>query len=413
MSDNCASPGLLGVSDAVETMVSALTKPLQSSETIALQDSLNRVLANDVVSKLNVPPCDNSAMDGYALIASDLEKGDTLVEVGVIHAGDTYNSTLKSGQCLRIMTGAPIPAGADTVIMKEQTKTLDDHKVQFLVSKPKGNNVRKAGENIAIGTIVVAQGTRLNAAKISLLASLGEGEITVYKKLTVGILATGNELVLPGKPLSVGQIYESNRIALHALLIQFGAKVVDYGIVEDSAIATRAAFNKANEECDVVISSGGVSVGDADYVKEVLDELGEVGFWKVAIKPGKPFAFGRLSKAWFCGLPGNPVSSYVTCQQLVLPFLSALQNELPSQTKSIAAKLTADLKKKAGRMDFQRGFYRIDLEGNIFAQANGPQGSGVMSSVANANCYIVIPAEQGNLTKGDNVRIIPFEYLYN
>ena len=419
MTDNCASPSLLSVADAIGRMISALenSRSLPSAdssiELIPLESAVKRIVAQDVISNLNVPPSDNSAMDGYALRADSLSHDDTLIEVGVVYAGKPIDLTVNNGECVRIMTGAPIPSGADTVIMKEQTKTLEGNKVQFLVNKPAGNNIRKAGEDIALGNTVIQQGTRLNAANIALLASLGEANVAVFKQLTIGILATGDELMPAGQALKPGQIYESNRIALRTLLTQFGARVIDYGIIEDTVSATSEAFHKADLECDAVISSGGVSVGDADFVKQVLNSVGEVGFWKVAIKPGKPFAFGKLLNAWFCGLPGNPVSSFVTCQQLVFPFLRALQNELPVMSTTYAATLSTDIRKQVGRMDFQRGIYQVDDAGNIVVKPNGPQGSGVMSSVANANCYIVIPAEQGSLKKGTQVKIIPLEHLYN
>ncbi len=415
MIDNCSKPELLPVDKAVTNIIEAIKQqPISLKiESITLDQAVNRILATDILSKLDVPPTDNAAMDGYAYIHANLDSSDTLSQVGTAFAGNAYESDIHDGECIRIMTGAPIPKGADTVIMQEETKRLDNNKIQFLKTKPIGNNVRKAGESIQSGSIVLHKGTRLTPGKIGLLASLGEVNIQVYKQIKIGVLATGDELAYAGEPLSSGQIYESNRMAIITLLQQFGANVIDYGIVKDDLTSISQTMLQADKECDVVISSGGVSVGDADYVKDVLNNIGQVGFWKVAIKPGKPFAFGKLSNSWFCGLPGNPVSSFVTCQLLVLPLICELQNEITTQREPITAIALKDIRKKVGRKDYQRGVYYVTEAGQIQVEPNGPQGSGIMTSVANANCYIVLDIQQGSVQKGETVRILPFEFTYH
>ena len=274
-----------------------------------------------------------------------------------------------------------------------------------------GNSIRNAGEDIRQGAVVLRAGTRLKPAHLSLLASVGVPRVSVVRKIKVGLIATGDELVSPGNTLQSGQIFESNRYALHAMLEAFGAHVIDFGIVEDKLGSLQRTFEKADEQCDLVLSCGGVSVGDADYVKDVLQSLGEVNFWKVAIKPGKPFAFGKLANAWFCGLPGNPVSSYVTFEQLVKPVLEMLSGQIPNAPLILAATADCDIRKVPGRADYQRGIYRVDETGQLFVSPNGKQGSGVMSSIAHANCYIVLAQDAGSVAQGSTVHIQPFTSL--
>ncbi len=415
MTDECVLPGMLQVEDAIQNMIEAANEQAinHKIESLLLREALHRVTAEDILSDIDVPPHNNAAMDGYALKAVDLEQRETLLLVGTAYAGKPYPNTLESGHCIRIMTGAEIPKGADTVIMQEQTSKISDDHVLFSVKKNKGNNVRKQGESVAKGSIVIKRGTRLSPGNLALLASLGESYVSVFEKIKVGILATGDELVEPGKNLQKGQIFESNSLAIQLLLQQYEVDVFDYGIIPDQPSSVRDAIQKADAECDIVISSGGVSVGDADFVKDILDELGEVGFWKVAMKPGKPFAFGRLSNSWFCGLPGNPVSAYVTCEKLVFPFLRALQHEIPLDPSNLIgpsfdAIASVDIKKAPGRKDFQRGIYfRMD-DGTLTVQPKGPQGSGIMSSIAGANCYIVLEPQCSGVVKGETVKIQPF-----
>ncbi len=409
MQDFCYKPGMTSLEEAIAAMKLTIEhnqKPL-SAQTIPLFDAVDRVLAEDITSLVDVPPCDNSAMDGYALRASDLLDNDSLTLQGTVLAGQVFGSLLQQKYCIRIMTGAPIPDGADTVVMQEQV-SVSDEIVSFVSDPVTGANIRRKGESIAKGSTVLSAGIRLQASDIALLASIGIAEVSVFRKLKIGLMATGDELIEPGKSLQPGQIYESNRVMVNALLTQFGVDCIDFGIIVDDYETTKTAFEEANKTCDVIITSGGVSVGEADFVKSVIDELGELNLWKIAIKPGKPFAFGKLSNAWVFGLPGNPVSSYVTCQQIALPLLMHMQHEQGTEPLVISAVADADIRKRPGRKDFQRGRYRIAEDGRYFAVSNGPQGSGIMTSFQNANCYILLDAQQGKVCEGDAINILPF-----
>jgi molybdopterin molybdotransferase len=291
--------------------------------------------------------------------------------------------------------------------MQENTEIVGNE-IEFKQIPIKGNSVRKAGEDIQQGQIVVTQGTLLKAAHLALIASVGVAKVTVTRKLKVALIATGDELTEPHQALEPGAIFESNRFALKALLKDFPVEVIDLGIVKDNKPSLRSAFAKADHNCDLVISCGGVSVGDADYVKDILTELGNINFWKVAIKPGKPFAFGRLKKSWFCGLPGNPVSSFVTFEQLVAPVLQKLSGQTPSTIAHFRAKSACLIKKRPGRADYQRGIFFRDEKGDLWVKPNGKQGSGIMSSIAHANCYMVLDQDAGDIQLGETVNIQPF-----
>lgn len=411
MIQTCDSPNpngspLLPIHEATSKMLSHVNK-VEGINNIPLIEALGRILATDVISNIDVPPADNSAMDGYAMDHKSLGNQNTLKMIGSALAGLPYGRDLLPGQCVRIMTGAIIPKGADAVVMQENT-SADGDNIVFKQTPAKGNSVRKAGEDIQQGQIVVAKGTQLKAAHLALIASVGVAQVIVTRKLRIGLVATGDELTTPGQPLALGAIYESNRLALNALLADFPVDVIDFGIIKDYKPSLHAAFTQADNECDLVISCGGVSVGDADYVKDILAELGNINFWKVAIKPGKPFAFGQLKQAWFCGLPGNPVSSYVTFEQLVTPVLQKLSGQTLLTTPHFVAKAACLIKKRPGRTDYQRGIFYRDEHGELWVKPNGKQGSGIMSSIANANCYIVLEQDAGDVQQGENVNIQPF-----
>jgi molybdopterin molybdotransferase len=406
MIETCDSPGLLPIESAISTMLEHVISVLES-ERLELDEALGRVLAEDVVSNINVPPNDNSAMDGYAMRCEDLSKSNTLVLVGTALAGVPFKQKVLAGQCIRIMTGAVIPQGADSVVMQENTEAVDNA-VIFKQIPEFGNSVRKVGEDIQQGQVVVAKGTKITPANLALIASVGMAEISVIRLIKVGIIATGDELTAPGQTLIDGAIYESNRYALTALLNTFPIALFDFGIVKDDKIDLKAVFEQAGSHCDLVLSCGGVSVGDADYVKEILDDLGSINFWKVAIKPGKPFAFGRLGHAWFCGLPGNPVSSYVTFQQLVTPVLQKLSGQSYLPAPHFVAKAACLIRKRPGRADYQRGIFYRDEQGELWVKPNGKQGSGIMSSIANANCYMVLEQDAEDVQQGEAVNIQPF-----
>ncbi|RUR59393.1 molybdopterin molybdotransferase [Aeromonas veronii] len=397
--------GLLPLSDARQGMLEQLACCCDS-EKLPLPEALGRVLASDIASPLAVPPFDNSAMDGYAVRLTDLTAGTPLIMAGKAFAGQPYQGEWPAGHCVRIMTGAPVPAGTDAVVMQEETQA-DGDRITFLAQPEPGQNIRRAGSDIGKGACVLPAGTRLTPREMPLLASLGVATVTVRRPLKVAIFSTGDELKPVGTPLAHGDIYDSNRYGVRAMLARMGCDCLDLGIIPDDPAQLRAAFIRADEEADVLITTGGVSVGEADFTKQLLDELGEIGFWKLAIKPGKPFAFGRLPRAWFFGLPGNPVSAMVTFDQLVQPALAKLAGqhfERPLQLQAIAAE---PLKKSPGRLDFQRGIMSQGQNG-LEVRSTGSQDSAVFSSLSRANCYIVLERERGRVAVGETVTVEPF-----
>ncbi len=411
MNDSCASNELIRLETALTKLFDGI-KPISDTEEVSLENSLGRVLAQPVVSPLNVPGHDNSAMDGYALALADLEQSDTLLLAGQSLAGHPFSGSLPPGHCVRIMTGATIPDGADTVIMQEQTEIIGEEGVRFGHKPDKiGNNIRTAGEDIVAGAQVFAPGRKIRPQDIGLLASIGIANVTVFRRLTVAVFSTGDELKLPGEPLGHGDIYDSNRFVIKAMLSKMGVKIIDLGRIPDDKAALRQAFLTADQQADALITSGGVSVGDADYTKEILDELGETGFWKLAIKPGKPFAFGRLPNSVFFGLPGNPVSATVTLQQLVAPALRHMMNLTPNPPIELMLTTQTRLKKRPGRRDFQRGKLVYTDRGELQVMAIAHQGSGVLSSMSEADCYIVLAEEDGDKCPGEQVRVQLFDEL--
>ena len=401
---SCDTSALLPLAAALEQMHNTV-QAVAEEEKIALHELLDRVTATTVESSCQVPGYDNSAMDGYALRAADAEQ--PLQLIGQSLAGHSFSGTLAPGQCVRITTGAAIPAGADTVVMQENTQLHAD-KLQVQKRPQAGDNIRRAGEDIQLGQQVFPAGHRLGPVDIALLASLGLTHLRVKRRLKVAIFSTGDELVAPGQPLAEGQIYDSNRYAIHAVLQRLNVEVLDLGLLPDQPEALRAALQRLGNQVDAIISSGGVSVGEADYVKDILTELGTIDFWQVAIKPGKPFAFGRLNRAFFFGLPGNPVSALVTLHQLALPALRALAGETPTAPLVLQATAASDYKKRPGRQDFQRGFLQRSAGSNHISRT-GAQGSGVLSSFLGANAYAVLEAERGAVKTGDPITVIPFD----
>ena len=401
--------------DRARALIRTFLAPVTATERVHIRQSLGRILAADVVSPLAVPGHDNSAMDGYAVRFADLSPASetTLARVGESFAGKPSGVTLGAGQCVRIFTGAVMPAGADTVVMQERASE-EAGRVRIAagaVTKP-GQNRRFAGEDLKAGQVVFRVGQNIHPAELGMMASLGIGEVTVYRKLRVAFFSTGDELKSVGTPLAEGEIYDSNRYTIYGMLARLGCDVLDMGVVRDEPDALERAFADAAAAADVVITSGGVSVGEADFVKQLLDKLGEVLFWKIAMKPGRPLAYGRIGNAHFFGLPGNPVSVMVTFYEFVQDALRVLQGQrdvVPLPTFKVP--LSAPIRKVPGRTEFQRGILASDGEGRFTVCTTGDQGSGVLSSMSRANCFIVLPAETGNCAVGDLVDVQLLEGL--
>jgi len=399
----------LKLADALARIL-ADVQAVEGSETVAVRSALGRVLAADVESRIDVPSHTNSAMDGYALSGSDLPAGGEkrFDMIGTAAAGRPFGGAVGAGQCVRILTGAPMPAGADTVVMQENV-TRDGDTVIIGAGQKPGQHVRQAGEDIAAGSVALRAGTLLLPAQIGILASVGIGEVRVRRRPRVAFFSTGDELRSVGEPLGEGLIYDSNRYTLYGMLTRLGMEVLDMGIVRDERDAVAEAFTRAAAAADAIVTSGGVSVGDADYVTETLEKSGTVGFWKVAIKPGRPLAFGRIGGALFFGLPGNPNSVMATFYQLVQPALQALAGmPEPSPPLTMPAVSASALRKKPGRTEFQRGVLSRGGDGRLVVHKTGHQGSGVLSSMAAANCFIVLPEDAGPVSAGDEVMVQPF-----
>ncbi|EIJ71411.1 molybdopterin molybdotransferase MoeA [Pasteurella bettyae] len=404
---------LISLEQALDKLMTTIPSPsLENTETLSLAQAQNRICAQQIISPINVPSFDNSAMDGYAVRLADLEKSLTLSISGKSFAGIPFEGEWTAQSAIRIMTGAMIPAGTDAVIMQEEVIVNEDGSITVSQLPKLGQNIRRIGEDVKKGDVVLNIGAVLNTVSLPLLASLGIPEVKVFPRLKVAVLSTGDELVPVGKPLGEGQIYDTNRFAVKLMLEQLNCEILDFGILPDNEEQFEKAFIEAQQQADLVITSGGVSVGEADFTKTVLEKVGQINFWKLAIKPGKPFAFGKLPHAWFCGLPGNPVSALVTFYQLVQPViakLSGIQNyKRPQQLMAISVN---KLKKSPGRLDFQRGFYHVNAQGQIEVQAVGLQGSHVFGSFVKSNCFIVLERERGNVEAGETVTIEPFNHL--
>jgi len=406
--DDHAGPALR-LEDALARIL-AEVRPVEGVETLAIRSALGRVLAIDVVSRINVPAHTNSAMDGYAFAGADLAaEGETrLAAIGVAAAGRPFRGDVSSGECVRILTGAPMPAGTDSVAMQEKVE-LDGDSVILPAGQAAGQHVRQAGEDIAAGEVALRSGTRLNPAELGILASLGVSEVSVRRRPRIAFFSTGDELRHVGETLGEGQIYDSNRYSIYGMLTRLGVEAVDMGVVRDERDAVAMAFADAAAGADAIVTSGGVSVGDADYVTEVLERTGSVGFWKVAMKPGRPLAFGRIGDALFFGLPGNPVSVMATFYQLVQPALQALAGlPDPGPPLTVTAICQETLQTKPGRREFQRGILSREPDGRLVVRRTGTQGSGVLSSMSAANCFIVLEEGAGPVAAGDTVTVQPF-----
>ena len=402
-------PDLLPPDEAMRR-IRAHVRAVDATETVAVIDALGRVAARDVVSPMNVPGHVNSAMDGYACAGDSLpETGPRWYEVaGAAYAGKPFAGRIGPSQAVRIMTGAVMPEGADTVVMQEHVE-VDGDRVRIPPGARPGQHVRLAGEDLAAGAVVVPRGRRLMPAEMGLLASLGIAEVRTFRTLRVAYFSTGDEIRPPGAPFEPGLVYDSNRFTMHGMLGRLGVDILDLGIVPDRRDAVLGAFREASARADIVLSSGGASTGEADYVREVLAELGQVGFWRIAIRPGRPLAFGFLGDSVFFGLPGNPVAVMVTFYQFVAPAIRAAAGETDSRPlPAVEARCTTRLRKKPGRVEYYRAVLERDRSGALVVRGTGKTGSGLLHTMSDANCFIVLPEHGATVEPGATVAVQPF-----
>ncbi|HSH08551.1 MAG TPA: gephyrin-like molybdotransferase Glp [Burkholderiales bacterium] len=398
--------------DTARAAMRACLAPVAGVERVATRSALGRVLAEDVVPALDVPAHDNSAMDGWALRAADLEANGetTLVEIGTALAGKAFGGPVGPGECVRVMTGAVMPQGTDSVVIQEVVKA-EGTRITVPTGQKRGQNVRAAGEDLKTGVPVLRPGRALTPADLGLLASLGIGEVAVRRRLRVAFFSTGDELASIGQPLAPGQVYDSNRYTLHGMLTRLGVALIDMGVVRDDPRALEDALRSAAASADAIVTSGGVSVGEADFVKQTMATLGEVLFWKIAMRPGRPMAFGRIGNAFLFGLPGNPVAVMVTFYQFVREALLALGGRgddcvLPL----LSARAAHPFRKVPGRTEYQRGI--VYREGSAWqVKSTGQQGSGVLRSMSEANCFVVLEHGRGRVEAGEPVQVQLFDGL--
>ena len=400
---------ILTVDEALSAIKDKLTA-LENQQTVILPNALGMTLAENIISPINVPAYQNSAMDGYALSANDIPKGGEkeLKIMGIAYAGSPFAGSVGSNGCVRIMTGAKIPDGLDTVIEQEKVKVNED--VITIGSHHKtGQNVRNIGEDIAKDSVVLTSGHCLGAAQMGVLASLGIASIKVRRALRVAVFSSGDEIRSIGETLDGSQIYDSNRYTISSLLKNLGAEVIDLGVVPDTQETIQRTLEAASHEADMIITSGGVSVGDADYIKQALQTNGEVYFSKLHLKPGRPLTFGRLNQAFFFGLPGNPVAVMVTFMYFVRPAIKQLMGQTNSDLVNFKIPCLSGLRKNPGRTEIQRGVLEQDKEQGLIVRTTGKQGSGVLSSMSRGNCFIYLPHEAESVTSGDKVIVHPFK----
>lgn len=393
--------------DKARQLIKQFLTPITGTLRVPIRTALGRVLAEDIVSPINVPAHRNSAMDGWAVRFGDLQTSgeSSLKEIGVSFAGKPYAGAVSAGECVRIMTGGVVPEGADCVVMQERARA-DGKTIQIAPGQKQGQNLRHAGEDLKIGQVALEKGSPMRAAELGLIASLGIGEVSVYRPLRVAFFSTGDELRSIGTPLAAGQIYDSNRYTIYGMLVRMGCEVYDMGVIADEPSKVEAAFTEAAKIADVVITSGGVSVGEADFVKQMLNKLGEVLFWKIAMKPGRPLAYGKIAGAHFFGLPGNPVAVMVTFYQFVRDALLTLMGRTHiDPIPTLKATCTSAIKKVPGRTEFQRGVLTQASDGTWSVRVTGDQGSGILKSMSEANCFIILGVDQGNLEAGSLVDV--------
>jgi len=412
------------ISDLVNEILQESYKLNHASdiETIPLDQAINRILAEDLLSPIDVPAADNSAMDGFAFngdCLSDKENSLTLKVVGTAYAGKPFEGKMNQGECLKIMTGALMPHDCDTVIPQELIESADDSVITLKQNQVKrGENQRLRGEDLSRGKAAIAAGRLLRPSDLGLAASLGIATLQVRRKLKVAILSSGDELRPLGQPLDLGSIYDSNRYSLTGLLNRLNLEIIDCGIVRDDPDSLKTAFLEATSKADVLISSGGVSVGEADFTKQIMQELGDVGFWKIAMRPGRPMAFGMFKpvhpssrKILFFGLPGNPVAVMVTFYQFVRSALLQLNGANQTEPPLTQAISELAIRKKPGRTEFQRAILGRRADGRPTVKLTGSQGAGILRSMSEANCFVILPHDQGNVAAGEWVDVALFDGL--
>ncbi|HFD4035635.1 TPA: bifunctional molybdopterin-guanine dinucleotide biosynthesis adaptor protein MobB/molybdopterin molybdotransferase MoeA [Vibrio parahaemolyticus] len=401
------SPAFLSVVQGQEKILS-LVNTVSEIEACKIENAYGRVLAEHIISPVNVPQYTNSAMDGYAIRSDDVDR-DSYQVVAEVMAGHAYDQPLEVGQAVKIMTGAPTPRNGDTVVMREQASQEGD-KVTFNGANIKaGQNVRQAGEDLAIGSDVFTAGTRLASPEMGMIASLGFGEANVFRKLKVAVFSTGDEVQAPGTEQKANSIYDSNRFTIMGMLEKLGCEILDFGILEDNEQLMIEALENASAQADVVMTSGGVSVGDADYIKLALDKLGQIDFWRINMRPGRPLAFGQINNKPFFGLPGNPVAVMVSFINFVEPALRKMQGEQGWKPLKVNAIATENLRSRQGRTEFSRGIYELDDTGRLTVRTTGKQGSGILRSISEANCLIEISPAIDTVKAGESVTIIPLQ----
>lgn len=401
------SPAFLSVVQGQEKILS-LVNTVSEIEACKIENAYGRVLAEHIISPVNVPQYTNSAMDGYAIRSDDVDR-DSYQIVAEVMAGHAYDQLLEVGQAVKIMTGAPTPLNGDTVVMREQASQEGD-KVTFNGANIKaGQNVRQAGEDLAIGSDVFTAGTRLASPEMGMIASLGFGEANVFRKLKVAVFSTGDEVQAPGTEQKANSIYDSNRFTIMGMLEKLGCEILDFGILEDNEQLMIEALENASAQADVVMTSGGVSVGDADYIKLALDKLGQIDFWRINMRPGRPLAFGQINNKPFFGLPGNPVAVMVSFINFVEPALRKMQGEQGWKPLKVNAIATENLRSRQGRTEFSRGIYELDDTGRLTVHTTGKQGSGILRSMSEANCLIEISPAIDTVKAGESVTIIPLQ----
>ena len=401
--------------DAVGEFLSHLVEPVADVEDVPVFDALDRVLAQDIASPISVPPHDNSAMDGFAFSSSELKSAGTITlqVVGTALAGKAWQGSAGAGQCVKIMTGAIMPAGLDTVVPQEFAQPNaaggDSDRVSFDAGVVRaGDNRRLKGEDLMQGGAALAAGTRIGPAAYGLIASLGMANVPVRRKLRVAYFSTGDEILSFGEPPREGAVYDSNRYTVHAMLTRLGCDVIDMGVVRDDPAKLEDAFRNAAAKADAIITSGGVSVGEADYTKAMMAKLGDVAFWRIAMRPGRPMAVGRIGSSVLFGLPGNPVAVMVTFIAFVRPALLRMMGAAPLHHPYLRARCLEAMRKKPGRTEYQRGIVTTAADGHVEVRTTGNQGSGVLSSMTQANGLIVLHHAQGNVALGDEVDVLMF-----